>query len=310
MLYQPNAPGDWGSMQETADITIATEDLITTDACKHFLRSWETAGSDFLLILHGLGGHSGWYIDMGNVLASRGITVYAMDHRGFGRSGGLPGHIDDYHTYVEDIGFILTEIRTRHPEGRIYLLGHSMGGLFATHVSAKYGHMLAGIFLLNPWVQDTSHLSFITILSILVGGLFKSHHYWQVDGGTEVMTTNPEAIQMLQADPFWRRKQTACFLFQIVLMRLAIFSKAKRVSIPVFVMQAEDDKSVVAEANRKLYEALASSDKMWRTYPGYAHDSEFERDRSQLDNDVVAWIREHAVAASSVSAEALDQHIT
>ncbi|TMB84244.1 MAG: hypothetical protein E6J44_08620, partial [Chloroflexi bacterium] len=70
MHYQPNAPGDWGSMQETADISIATEELITPDACKHFMRSWKTRGSDVLLILHGLGGHSGWYIDMGNVLAS------------------------------------------------------------------------------------------------------------------------------------------------------------------------------------------------------------------------------------------------
>jgi len=38
-----------------------------------------------------------------------------------------------------------------------------------------------------------------------------------------------------------------------------------------------------------------------KTYPGYAHDSEFENDRSQLDNDVVTWIREHAATASGVS---------
>ena len=226
MHYQPNAPGDWGSMQGTADISIATEELITPDACKHFMRSWKTRGSDVLLILHGLGGHSGWYIDMGNVLASRGITVYAMDHRGFGRSGGQAGHIDDYHIFVENIGFILAELRNRHPESQIYVLGHSMGGLFAAYVAAKYRDILAGVLFLNPWIQDTSHLPFRTILSILVGGLFKSRRYWQVDGGTETMTTNPEAIQMLQEDPFWGRKQTAAFLFQMVLMRLAAFLKA------------------------------------------------------------------------------------
>ena len=71
--------------------------------------------------------------------------------------------------------------------------------------------------------------------------------------------------------------------------------------MPALVMQAEADKSVVIGTNRKFYEALVSSDKTWKTYPGYAHDSEFENDRSQLDDDVVTWIRERAATASSVS---------
>ena len=290
MSYQAGAPGDWGQMQGTPDITIATEELITTDTCTHFLRSWKTNGSDILLILHGLGGHSGWYIDMGNVLASHGLTIYAMDHRGFGRSGGLAGHIDDYHTYVEDIKFILAEIRTRHPGGRIYLLGHSMGGLFAAHVAAQYGEMLDGVLFLNPWIQDTSHLSLFTIAGILLGGLVHSKQYWQVVGGTETMTTNAEAIRMLQADTFWRRKQTAACLFQLLLMRLATFLQARRITLPALVMRAEADKAVVASTNRRFYETLASRDKSWKSYPNYAHDSEFECDRSQLDGDIVAWI--------------------
>ena len=66
MSYQPQAPGDWGSMLETTEISSSTEKLNTLDACEHFLRSWKTQGSNVLLILHGLGGHSGWYIDMGS----------------------------------------------------------------------------------------------------------------------------------------------------------------------------------------------------------------------------------------------------
>jgi alpha-beta hydrolase superfamily lysophospholipase len=295
MSHQQDSPGGWGRMQETPEIKIATEELATTDACKLFLRSWQTDSSAILLILHGLGGHSGWYIDMGNKLASRGITVYAMDHRGFGRSGGLPGHIDDYSTYVEDTYFIVTEIRKRHPEATIYMLGHSMGGIFTAHFAAKYGNMLAGVLFLNPWIQDVVHVPLLTQLAIAPGGLFKSRRYWQAAPGTEAMTSNPEAIRMLLADPYWRRKQTASFLFQILLMRLAVVKKAKHIAIPALVMQAEADKTVVPAATHKFYETLVSGDKMWKTYPGYSHDSEFEHDRSQLDNDLVTWIYEHSV---------------
>ncbi len=293
MLYQPDAPGDWGQMLESDTIKTATDILKTSDGCHIFIRSWVTDSPGILLILHGLGAHSGWFIDMGNKLAARGMTVYAMDHRGFGRSGGLPGHIENYHTYVEDINFIVTTMRKRHPEAAIHILGHSMGGIFASHFAAKYQNMLTSVLFLNPWIQDTSQTPVLTTLRILVGGIFKSHHYWQVVGGSEVMTTNPEAIQLLRTDTYWCRKQTASFLFQIFLMRSAALKNAKLITKPGLVMQAEADKSVVSEASHNLYEKLVSNDKMWKIFPGYAHDSEFEADRTLLDNEVVTWIAEH-----------------
>jgi alpha-beta hydrolase superfamily lysophospholipase len=94
---------------------------------------------------------------------------------------------------------------------------------------------------------------------------------------------------MLQADPLWRRKQTASQLFQVFLMRLIVFLKARRITLPALVMQAEADKAVVVETNRKFYEVLASRDTTWKGYPNYSHDSEFERDRSQLDHDIMNW---------------------
>ena len=293
MLFQPDAPGDWGQMLESETIKTATDILKTSDGCNIFLRSWITDSPDILLILHGLGAHSGWFIDMGNKLAARGMTVYAMDHRGFGRSGGPPGHIDDYHTYVEDINFIVTTIRKRHPEAAIHILGHSMGGIFASHFAAKYQNELTSVLFLNPWIQDTSQTPILTTLRILLGGTFKSRRYWQVTGGSEVMTTNPEAIQFLQSDTYWCRKQTSSFLYQIFLMRSAALKNAQLISKPGLIMQAEADKAVVSEASHNLYEKLANNDKRWKTFPGYEHDSEFEADRTLLDDEVVTWITEH-----------------
>jgi alpha-beta hydrolase superfamily lysophospholipase len=292
MLYQPDAPGDWGQMLESDTIKTATEILERLDGCTLFLRSWVTDSPDILLLLHGLGAHSGWFIDMCNKLAARGVTVYAMDHRGFGRSGGLPGHIDNYHTYIEDTNFIVSTIRNRHPEAAIHILGHSMGGIFASHFAAKYPNTLASVLFLNPWIQDTSQTPILTTLRILLGGIFKSKRYWQVAGGSDVMTTNPEANQMLHTDTYWCRKQTASFLFQIFLMRSAVLEKAKLISNPGLVMQAGADKAVVPEASHNLYDTLVNNDKTWKTFPGYAHDSEFEADRALLDNEVVTWITE------------------
>src|SRR5579863_883465 len=123
MLYQKEAPGEWGQMKATDTVRVATEMLAMVDGCKLFLRSWVTDSSDVLLILHGLGAHSGWYINMADTLAERGLTVYADDHRGFGHSEGFPAHIDNYSTFVEDCHALVTEIRGRHPDRKIYVLG-------------------------------------------------------------------------------------------------------------------------------------------------------------------------------------------
>lgn len=295
MLYQTHAPGDWGVMQTTSQSQTATETLTMADGCTLFLRSWRTESQDVLLLMHGLGAHSGWFIDMGNELAARGLSVYAVDHRGFGRSGGAPGHVERFDTYVADLAAVLKELRERHTvdgqHGHLYILGHSMGGIFATHLAARHGELLNGVLFLNPWVRDSSKVSLGMTLGVFGGGLLHSKRLWRTPGGTEGMTANPEAVRMLEADPYWRRDLTANFLLQIFRMRLQVLNLARSIHIPALVMQAEQDKAVVPAATRKLYEALASSDKTWKAYPDYAHDTELEVDRTQLDRDIVEWIQ-------------------
>ncbi|GCE31710.1 lysophospholipase [Dictyobacter alpinus] len=294
MRYDAKFPGIWGSRGAGEKQGYQEEYVTLPDQCQLFLREWkqDTVG-DILLILHGLGGHGGWYVDMANELFMRGLTVYTVDHRGFGNSKGEPGHIDLYQQYVRDIVQIIREIKQRHPEARLYILGHSMGGIFATHVAAAYGDLLNGVLFLNPWIQDTSRLAPGTTLSILAGGLVKSRKRWRVGGGHEGMTTNADAARMLDEDPYWVRDLSATFLLQILRMRLATLTKAKQVRIPALVLQAEGDKVVVQAATRKFYDTLASSDKEWKTYPGWYHDTEFEDDRTQLDTDIATWIEAH-----------------
>jgi alpha-beta hydrolase superfamily lysophospholipase len=290
MRYQPDQPGIWGKISDDH----VSEYVTLKDQSKLFLRSWRRPEGDVLLILHGLGGHGGWYVDMAQALFARGLSVYTVDHRGFGKSEGLKGHVDVYQQYVADIAEIVNEIRTRHPESRIYLLGHSMGGIFATYIAAAYGHLLGGVIFLNPWIQDTTRLSLWTTLSILVGGIFKSKRLWRVGGGHEGMTANPEAARMLDADSDWVRSQTATFLVQILRMRMAIMKQAKSISIPVLVLQAAGDKVVVIAATHTFYQAIGSRDKTMHSYPNWYHDTQFESERAALDDDISHWIHAHA----------------
>jgi alpha-beta hydrolase superfamily lysophospholipase len=298
--YRADHAGDWGIADESGSGGYQTETLALRDGTKLFFRSWQASDpqAPVLVLLHGLGAHTGWFIDMGNELRARGVTVYADDHRGFGRSGGARGHVRDWHTYVSDVSEFFAAVRERQPNAPISLLGHSMGAVFALYFAADDArsgrNQLASLLLLNPWIADTTRVKLGTMLALLFGGLRGSDKTYAVAGGPEAMTTNPEATTMLNADPHWVRAESAAFLFQIGLkMRGGAIRQARDVRAPTLVLQAEADRAVQTAATRRCYEALGSKEKQLLPLPGYAHDSELEANRSALDDQIARWLLSH-----------------
>jgi alpha-beta hydrolase superfamily lysophospholipase len=235
---------------------------------------------------------------MGNELHARGLTVYAVDHRGFGRSEGARGHVRNGAIYPRDITAFLREIRAQQPGSPLFILGHSMGGIFALHVAADDAThpqpLLAGIILMNPWVDDQTKVSPAAVANLIISGMMGSARPFKAAGGTKTMTTNPEAIAMLDDDPHWVRAQSASFLYQITRMRLGVVARARQTRLPALVIQCEQDLAVVPSATRRMYDALASADKTWKTYATFAHDVEFEPERAVLDDDIAQWIKAHS----------------
>ncbi len=293
VTYRAESQGDWGTFESVPSVEATQEWVTMNDGTRLFCRVWRTDASATLLILHGLGAHSGWFIDMGNALAARGLNVWVVDHRGFGRSEGPRGHVADYRRYLEDSDAVVEAVRAAQPETPVFLLGHSMGAIFATHYAVAHPKKLAGLLLLNPWVKDQSKVSVGTLLAVLPRGIFKSARTFAVAGGPDVMTTNPEAVKLLNGDSYWVRAESASFLWQISLMRGKMLSQARRVTLPALVLQAGQDRSVVASASEGAFRQLGSADKTWKWYPAYAHDSEFEADRSAMDDDIANWIKAH-----------------
>ncbi|HEX8995743.1 MAG TPA: alpha/beta fold hydrolase [Ktedonobacterales bacterium] len=297
--YTPERVGDWGDPATRQPDDYATGSVTMSDGVKLFYRRWRGAATaPTLVLLHGLGAHTGWFIDMGNELHARGLNVYAVDHRGFGRSDGARGHVRKGAVYPQDITAFLREVRGELPTSPLFILGHSMGGIFALHVasedSARAQPLLSGVILMNPWIDDQTKVSPGAVAGLVVSGMLGSSRPFKAAGGTETMTTNPEAIAMLNEDKHWVRAQSASFLYQITLMRIGAVKRAQQTRLPALVIQCEQDRAVVAAASRRMYDALASADKTWMTYADFAHDVEFEPERAILDDDIAQWIKAHS----------------
>jgi alpha-beta hydrolase superfamily lysophospholipase len=244
-----------------------------------------------------LGAHSGWFLDFGSELHAGGLTVYALDHRGFGRSGGARGHIRRGEQFVDDLEAFADLVGTRHPGVPRVLLGHSMGGLFSVYLAARDAtsgrNQVAGLILVNPWIRDNAKASLRAVATVVLGGARGST---AIPVGTDapdtsVMTLNPEAAKMLLEDDRWVRRRTASFYYQIALgLRGKVLRQAPRVRAPALVIQVDRDRSVIAKASEQCFKALGSADKQWLMIPEMAHDFEFEPARGPLDDAIVQWM--------------------
>ena len=73
-----------------------------------FYQSWRPVFSEkVLVIVHGLGEHSGRYQSVVETFTQEGFSVYGYDHRGHGRSGGQRGHIRRFSELTDDLKHFL-----------------------------------------------------------------------------------------------------------------------------------------------------------------------------------------------------------
>src|SRR5262245_46590929 len=91
--------------------------------------AWAGQPWAYVLLVHGLGEHSGRYEHVGDQLTGAGLDVTAYDHRGMGGSGGRRGDVVSWSQYHDDLAARLAEVRASAHGQPVILYGHSLGGL-------------------------------------------------------------------------------------------------------------------------------------------------------------------------------------
>src|SRR5215211_2544777 len=121
-------------------MTMTLEPLSLPDATEIFLREWPvpdgTIRRGSLLLVHGLGEHSGRYGHVGERLAAMGIHVRGYDHRGHGESGGPRGSVPHPDALLDDLRAVFEDLARRGVgDAPPFLLGHSLGGATAARAA-------------------------------------------------------------------------------------------------------------------------------------------------------------------------------
>ena len=269
----------------TTPTTPSTELGIDGHAGHLVARRWEATDPTYVALLcHGYGEHIGRYEEVASRLAGDGAAVYGIDHVGHGRSDGDRVLVEDFEGVVDDVRRLDQTARAEHPGLPVVLVGHSMGGMIGARYAQRYGDDLACVVLSGPvigrWDAVTALLAMDEIPDV------------PIDPST--LSRDAAVGQAYVDDPLvWHGPFKRATLAALQTCIDAINDAGPVTSTPVLWLHGEEDQLVPMEASRTGWQRIAGPGAEQKSYPGARHEIFNETNRSDVLDDVLAFVHSH-----------------
>ena len=260
---------------------------------KIFSRSWRPVGNPnaVVVISHGFNSHSGRYEWPAQQMVASGLAVYALDHRGRGRSQGERFFVHSIDEYVADLVKFVDIVKTQEPGLPVFLLGHSAGGVIACVYTLDHQDELAGLicesFAYEVPAPDLA-LSVVKGLSRFVPHA-KALRLKNAD-----FSRDPQIVAAMNADPLIANEaQPALTVAALIRADERLKKQFKRITLPLLILHGTADKATKPSGSRHFYELAGSNDKMLKLYDGHYHDLLADIGKQRVMADIQAWIDDH-----------------
>lgn len=258
-------------------------------------RRWDAAAPRAALIfIHGLGGHSDRYQECGRAWAGRGVSTYAIELAGFGRTEGPRGHVDTFDRYHHDLEILLARVMADHSRRPVFLLGESMGGIIAVDFVTRRPALLSGLILVAPSFQDRLNVPLGRKAEALMHVVARHRKWYDVPWNPNDFTRDPDLIAFLDSDPMEVRKVTAQFYFAYTPVAGRARKAAPFLNLPVLMLLPGEDRMIDSDYSKGFFERIRSGDKKLVEYPGHFHALLLDTGREAVTADVAAWILERS----------------
>jgi len=141
---------------KTSSTEIRSGTVRSQDGVKIFYRVWtvnQNLPRKVILVIHGIGQHSGPYKVVADYISEAGYLVVGFDLRGHGMSEGTRGTITPPEKIVADVNAMLEWIRSEYNPEQLYILGESMGGLVLLNYAPLSRAEVSGFIFVAPALQ-------------------------------------------------------------------------------------------------------------------------------------------------------------
>jgi alpha-beta hydrolase superfamily lysophospholipase len=267
----------------------------TPDGLKLYLQAWMPENPKAgMLLVHGLGEHSGRYGHIVEKLNKLGLAVFTFDGRGHGKSAeGKPtAYFDSYEDYLKDIDALFGKVKGYLPGKPAFLYGHSMGGGLVAAYVLKYKPQAAGVIMSSPAIKEAEGTSYLLItLSGLINKLLPKSKVLKLD--VAGVSRIPEEVEKYKTDPLIYQEniptRTGYELYQ---MMQYIQNQAENFELPFLLIHGDADRLTNPKGSELLAKKAKSADRTFRIFPGGYHELINDSDREEVMKVIVDWVEE------------------
>ena len=263
-----------------------------SDGLELYYQAWRPDGEPkaVFVIVHGYGEHSGRYLNPVNYFVPRGYAIYAYDLRGHGQSAGSRGHIVRFAEYLADTDTFLKLVRGREAGRKVFLLGHSLGGLIVAAYAQDHPGELPGLIMSSAFLQFKMKVPGWKAAVARVMSALNPTMTMANDLGADLLSHDPAVVAAYDTDPLNHHVATARWFTETLAAQTRTLDRAGDLQIPVLVLYAGDDLIGDPEGSAAFFEHVELADKTQHRYDGYYHEIFNEVNKGTVFQDLEAWL--------------------
>lgn len=261
------------------------------DGRKMFFRQWtgDAAPVANLILIHGMGEHSGRYGRFAESFVGKGIHVYSVDLFGHGRTEGSRGHTPKMEDYLWQVDFLVGMIRQlKQP---LFIYGHSMGGGIVLNYLFRRNPRVAGVIVSAPAIEPGFEIARSKkVIGKLGRKLFPAltqRNGLDVNG----ISRDQAVINAYQADPLVH-DQISAEVGMGVLEWGTWLTDLKRDALAVSLLVMHGDQDILTNpgASEKFAAKFRSGDVTFKSWKGLFHELHNEPEKEEVFRYVTEWI--------------------
>ena len=270
----------------------------THDGLRLFLQAWlpETPRASLLLV-HGLGEHSGRYFPLVERLTELRVAVFTFDGRGHGKSAdGQPdAYFASAEDYLRDIDALFGKAKNYLPGLPAFLYGHSMGGGFVSAYVLKYQPEASGVILSSPAImEDPDTLAILKAVAGFVSSYFPRLKALTLD--PRMISRIPAQVQAYLEDPLVYTKAIPARTAQELYLQMKyVQQNAGTFHLPLLILHGSGDRLTNPAGSRLLFQQANSEDKTLEIFEDGYHELIRDLESARYLDLIVDWIGERIV---------------
>ena len=261
-----------------------------------YYQGWlpEQTPKAMLLIVHGLAEHSGRYMNVVDYFVPRGYAVYGFDQRGHGKSEGARCYVDRFTDLIKDLHIFVHMVHGFHRGIKLFLLGHSIGGVIAIAYATQYQDELSGLIVSGAGLKAGESITpLMKLMARVLSAFFPKMGVSTIEASA--ISKDKAVVDAYVNDPLVYHGKISARLGNELMKMMDKYlpPRMQQIKLPILIMHGTEDRLMNKEGSSLIYNAAGSSDKTLKFYEGYYHEIYNEPERGQVFSDVEAWLTRH-----------------